>query len=76
MENLMFTKPYLIIAALTTMAFAPLTARAQDSSALLDLLVKKKIVTEKEAGSLRTELKKGCMDPRRAPVPWPAAAVN
>lgn len=52
----MFTKPGLLIATATTLLFAPLAAHAQDASALLDLLVKKKIVTEKEAQSLRVDL--------------------
>ena len=64
----MFIKPYLIIAALTTMVFAPLAAHAQDSNALLDLLVKKKIVTEKEAASLRSDLAKQ-QSSSVAPVP-------
>lgn len=58
MEKLKLKKiTYLTIATLAAMAFAPLVARAEDS-ALLELLVKKKIVTEKEAASLRTELAK------------------
>jgi hypothetical protein len=52
----MFIKPCLLIATATTLLFAPLVADAQDASALLDLLVKKKIVTEKEAQSLRADL--------------------
>jgi hypothetical protein len=56
MEKLMLTKPYLIIATLTTMVFAPLAARADDS-ALLNLLVRKHIITEKEAHEVRSELK-------------------
>jgi hypothetical protein len=57
-EKLMFTKPCLILTTLAAMAFTPVAARAQDSDALLDLLVKKKIVTEKEAASLRSDLAK------------------
>ena len=56
MEKLMLTKPYLIIATLTTMVFAPLAARADDS-ALLNLLVRKHIITEKDAREVRSELK-------------------
>ena len=54
----MFIKPCLLIATVTTLLCPPLVARAQDASALLDLLVKKKIVTEKEAQSLRVDLAK------------------
>ncbi len=39
------------------MAFAPLTARAENSSAPLDLLVRKHILTEKDAREVRSELK-------------------
>ncbi|HEY2894298.1 MAG TPA: hypothetical protein VGJ16_08800, partial [Pirellulales bacterium] len=56
MEKLMLTKPCLIIATLTAIAFAPLAARADDS-ALLNLLVRKHIITEKEAHEVRSELK-------------------
>ena len=54
----MLPKPCLIITTLAALAFAPLAAHAQDSNALLDLLVKKKIVTQKEAASLRSDLAK------------------
>jgi hypothetical protein len=54
----MFIKPCLLIATATTLLFAPLAAQAQDASALLDLLVKKKIVTEREAQELRADLAK------------------
>src|ERR1041384_1703833 len=35
---------------------------AQDASALLDLLVKKKLITEKEANEVRTELNKSATE--------------
>jgi hypothetical protein len=54
----MLIKPCLFIATATSLLFAPIVAHAQDASALLDLLVKKKIVTEKEAQSLRADLAK------------------
>lgn len=41
------------------LAFAATDVHAQDASALLDLLVKKKIVTAKEAEALRAEVAKG-----------------
>ena len=44
--------------------FGGVTLRAQDAGALLDLLVRKKIITEKEAQSLRADLSK-----ESAPVP-------
>lgn len=52
----MFKKTRLLFAIATPLLFAPLVSHAQEASALLDLLVKKKIVTEKEAQSLRTDL--------------------
>lgn len=52
----MLTKPCLIIASLTTLTLGSLAARADDS-ALLNLLVKKKIITAKEAAEVRSELK-------------------
>jgi hypothetical protein len=75
MEKLMFTKPCLILTTLAAMAFTPVAARAQDSDALLDLLVKKKIVTEKEAASLRADLEKQ-KTATGAPVPSDATKLK
>lgn len=55
----MLTKKFILITALVTFLLGPISVRAQDANALLDLLVKKKIVTEKEAESLRADLSKG-----------------
>lgn len=41
-----------------TFALGPLTARAQDAGALLDLLVRKKIINDQEAEEVRAELTK------------------
>ena len=54
----MFIKSCLLMATATTLLSAPIAGRAQEAGALLDLLVKKKIVTEKEAQSLRADLAK------------------
>jgi hypothetical protein len=54
----MSTKQCLLVAVATILLFTPVVAHAQDASALLDLLVKKKIVTAKEAESLRADLSK------------------
>ena len=45
-------------AASLTLALSGITARAQDNGALLDLLVRKKIITDQEAEELRGELTK------------------
>ena len=71
----MFIKPCLLIATATTLLFAPIVARAQDASALLDLLVKKKIVTEKEAQSLRADLAKRSSASKSGTPPTTAASI-
>ena len=45
-----------LLAFVTALALATGAARAQDSSALLDLLVKKKVITEQEAEQTRADL--------------------
>jgi hypothetical protein len=47
---------YLICLAVAGLALSSLTARAQDAGALLDLLVKKKLITDQEAEEVRGEL--------------------
>jgi hypothetical protein len=64
----MSIKYCLLIATATALLFAPCVGRAQDASALLDLLVKKKIVTEKEAQALRADLAKQKSAPVTATV--------
>lgn len=54
----MFKTTYLTIATAAALALAPLAAKAQDAGALLDLLVKKKIITDQEAEEVRSELTK------------------
>ncbi|MBA2623528.1 MAG: putative porin [Chthoniobacterales bacterium] len=54
----MFVKKSLFAVAALTLAFGGITARAQDNGALLDLLVRKKIITDQEAEELRGELTK------------------
>ena len=48
----------IVCSAAIAVAVGTTTAHAQDTAALLDLLVKKKIVTQKEADALRTEAAK------------------
>ena len=50
----MFRNPQLIIATAITLLVAPLVGRAQDAGALLDLLVKKKLITDQEAEEVPT----------------------
>jgi hypothetical protein len=47
---------YFIYAVIIASALAPFTIRAQDDSALLQLLVRKKIITEQDAREVRAEL--------------------
>src|SRR5438045_5645598 len=52
-------KPKVIIPVLaTTLLLTPAVAHAQDAGALLDLLVRKKIITDQEAEEVRAELTK------------------
>lgn len=53
-------KKFILFAAAASFLFGTMSIlKGQDANALLDLLVKKKIVTEKEAESLRADLSKG-----------------
>jgi hypothetical protein len=54
----MFVKKLTFAAVAFCFAFAGIAARAQDAGALLDLLVKKKIITDQEAEEVRGELVK------------------
>lgn len=54
----MFVKKIIFAAAASSLAFGGITAHAQDNGALLDLLVKKRIITDQEAEELRGELTK------------------
>ena len=53
----MFVKK-LIFAVAASLVLSGITARAQDNGALLDLLVRKKIITDQEAEEIRGELTK------------------
>lgn len=53
----MFAKKYIWFATAASLALGAITARADDD-ALLNLLVKKHIISEKDAGEVRTELNK------------------
>ena len=55
----MFAKNLIIVAIATTSLLAGgITTTAQDTGALLDLLVKKRVITDQEAEEVRTELAK------------------
>src|SRR4051812_24892087 len=54
----MFCKRIVSIAIAASLTLGALTARAQDSGALLDLLVKKGLITDQEAEDVRADLVK------------------
>ena len=54
----MFRNHFVLITLVAGLAFAGVGARAQDAGALLDLLVKKRIITDQEAEEVRGELTK------------------
>src|SRR5215469_11533549 len=54
----MLVKKLTFAAAALFFAFSGIAARAQDAGALLDLLVKKKLITDQEAEEVRGELVK------------------
>src|SRR5438105_11570023 len=55
----MLTKKFVLIAVLLSFLFAPMSMlRAQDAGALLDLLVRKKLINDQEAEEVRAELTK------------------
>jgi len=54
----MLRKNFVLIAAAVSLVAGGLTARAQDAGALLDLLVKKRVITDQEAEEVRSELTK------------------
>ncbi|HSP62137.1 MAG TPA: hypothetical protein VLQ90_04055, partial [Pyrinomonadaceae bacterium] len=51
-------KQLVALIALTSLLLSGAVARAQDAGALLDLLVKKKLITDQEAEEVRGELTK------------------
>ena len=54
----MLTKKCVLTALATTFLLSGVTARAQDAGALLDLLVRKKLINDQEAEEVRAELTK------------------
>src|SRR5438874_10899969 len=55
----MLTKTFVLMAVIFSSLLAPMSIlRAQDAGALLDLLVKKKLITDQEAEEVRAELTK------------------
>src|SRR5207302_389975 len=54
----MLTKKFVLIAVLAGFLVSPMSIFAQDAGALLDLLVKKKLISDQEAEEVRSELTK------------------
>ena len=54
----MLRKYFVLMAMTASLVAGAITSRAQDAGALLDLLVKKKIITDQEAEEVRSELVK------------------
>src|SRR5450755_4656138 len=54
----MFAKKFTLVAAIASLVAGTGTVRAEDNDALLNLLVKKHIITEKDASEVRSELEK------------------
>jgi hypothetical protein len=54
----MLRKYFVLIAMATSLVTGSVTTRAQDAGALLDLLVKKRVITDQEAEEVRSELTK------------------
>jgi hypothetical protein len=54
----MLRKYFVLITMAASLIAGPIAARAQDAGALLDLLVKKRIITDQEAEEVRGELVK------------------
>src|SRR6267142_750572 len=52
----MLRKNFVLITMAASLVAGAITARAQDAGALLDLLVKKRIITDQEAEEVRGEL--------------------
>src|SRR5438132_6999841 len=54
----MLTKKFVLIAVIVSFLVPPMSMFAQDAGALLDLLVRKKLITDQEAEEVRAELTK------------------
>ena len=54
----MLTKKFILIIATLSFAFGTVSIRAQDAGALLDLMVRKKLITDQDAEEVRAELTK------------------
>src|SRR5437588_8843631 len=54
----MLTKKFVLIAVIVSFLVPPMSMFAQDAGALLDLLVRKKLITDQEAEDVRTDLTK------------------
>src|SRR5205807_6487731 len=54
----MLTKKFVLIAVIVSFLVPPMSMFAQDAGALLDLLVKKRLITDQEAEEVRAELTK------------------
>ena len=54
----MLRKNFVLLIMVASLIAGAITARAQDAGALLDLLVKKRLITDQEAEEVRGELVK------------------
>jgi hypothetical protein len=54
----MSTKKFILIIAAISFALGTVSIRAQDAGALLDLMVRKKLITDQDAEEVRAELTK------------------
>jgi Putative porin len=54
----MLTKKFVLIAVIVSFLVSPMSIFAQDAGALLDLMVRKKLITDQEAEEVRAELTK------------------
>src|SRR6202011_2982619 len=54
----MLTKKFVLIAVIVSFLVTPMSMFAQDAGALLDLMVRKKLITDQEAEEVRAELTK------------------
>src|SRR5205807_2795651 len=52
----MLTKKFVLIAVIVSFLVPPMSMFAQDAGALLDLLVKKRLITDQEAEEVRADL--------------------
>ena len=75
----MLARKFIFIAVIASFLCGPMSIFAQDAGALLDLLVRKKLITDQEAEDVRSELTKESFPPLRpgnsnSPRPSPSSS--